>query len=211
MWQSLLQILNKADSSIDPSRITIISSLEKTIPLLAQPKAFPAFAFHSQLSLQKPDRFYLHCFLLIKAMVLINRYTFTQPASPLVNLACILSHFPSFCTHMDFLLKEKPSQFWNTVEVTLMFSGYSFLPFLKFCQEVCFSAVLCYQSAALLKILAAGHAISCASSFRTQGQRLSCPSNFTALSFFFFFFTSHKIISISTFTFLHLHVTFFCG
>lgn len=108
LCQSLLQILNKAESSIDPLRITIISSLETTIPLLAQLRGFPALAFYSQLSLQKPDKSYLHHFLLIKAVVLINRDTFTQPASPLVNLACILSYFPFFflLTWMFFLKKN---------------------------------------------------------------------------------------------------------
>lgn len=102
-----------------------------------------------------------------------------------------------------------PSIALNTVEVTLMFSGYPFFPFLNYREEVCFSVVICYQLAALLKILAAGHAISCASSFRTQGWRLSCPSNFSALSSLSFSSTSHMIISISISSFIYiLHFSF---
>lgn len=73
----------------------------------------------------------------------------------------------------------------------------------------CYSGVIVctsflYKSSALL---AAGHVISCATSFRIHGWRLSCPSHFRALSFLSFSSTSDMIISISEFSF-HIHITF---
>lgn len=73
----------------------------------------------------------------------------------------------------------------------------------------CYSGVIVctsflYKSSALL---AAGHVISCATSFRIHGWRLSCPSHFRAVSFLSFSSTSDMIISISEFSF-HIHITF---
>lgn len=101
-----------------------------------------------------------------------------------------------------------PHSMWLSSAKHLILASHTYIVCCEISFHSCYSGVTVCTSFLhkSLALLAAGHAISCATSFQIQGWRLSCPSHFRALSFLSFS-SADMIISISKFSF-HIHITF---